>query len=306
MTAVNQRLEHKGTVVDSKNDFDVIECEACGFKHIVPIPSCEELGLIYGEDYYRKEYPFYFEHQREDSEWWDNVFLKRYVLFECQLPPHRRRILDIGSGSGLFLKLGMQRGWETLGVEPSPPAAEQARQWGLSIVNEFLTEGNVHQLGQFDVVHMHEVLEHIPHPEEMLNLALRLLRPGGILCVVVPNDYNPLQQVLRTACGYQPWWLAPPHHINYFSVTSLAGLIGKTGFEVIHKTATFPMELFLLMGDNYVGNDQLGRAMHGKRKKLELSLWRAGYDALWEKVYDGLADVGVGREVVMYARRPQA
>ena len=147
MPAVNQWLDHKGTVVDSVNDFDVIECEACGFKHIVPIPSCDELDPIYREDYFTVKHPFYFEHQREDSEWWDNVFLKRYVLFECQLPPHRRRILDIGSGSGLFLRQGMKRGWETLGVEPSRPAAEQARQLGLSIVNEFLARETIDGAG---------------------------------------------------------------------------------------------------------------------------------------------------------------
>ena len=73
---------------------------------------------------------------------------------------------------------------------------------------------------------------------------------------------------------------------------------------MIQQTATFPMELFLLMGDNYIGNDQVGRVMHGKRKKLEMNLGKAGCRSLWKKFSNSLADVGVGREVIMYARRP--
>ncbi len=304
MTAVNQWLDHKGTVVDSVNDFDVIECEACGFKHIVPIPTPQELEAVYRQDYYSHVIPQHVDERREDLDWWNLVFDDHYDLFEKVLSPERRRILDVGSGPGYFLLKGKQRGWATLGIEPSVLALAHSRDLGLEIIEGFLNEELVPRLGQFDVVHMHEVLEHIPDPAEMLDWVNRLLKPGGILCVIVPNDYNPLQQALRAGCGYSPWWLAPPHHVNYFDFTSLAGLMDKMGFEVIHKTATFPMELFLLMGDNYVGNDQLGRAMHEKRKSLEMNLERAGYEALWGKVYTALAEIKIGREVVMYARKP--
>lgn len=303
MTAVNQWLDHKGTVVDSVNDFDVIECEACGFKHIVPIPTPQELEAVYRQDYYSHVIPQHVDERREDLDWWNLVFDDHYDLFEKVLSPERRRIFDVGSGPGYFLLKGKQRGWATVGIEPSVLALAHSRGLGLEIVEGFLKEDLVPQLGQFDVVHMHEVLEHIPDPAEMLDLVNRLLKPGGILCVIVPNDYNPLQQALRAGCGYPPWWLAPPHHVNYFDFTSLAGLMDKMGFEVIHKTATFPMELFLLMGDNYVGNDRLGRAMHEKRKSLEMNLERAGYEALWGKVYTALAEIKIGREVVMYARK---
>jgi 2-polyprenyl-3-methyl-5-hydroxy-6-metoxy-1,4-benzoquinol methylase len=108
------------------------------------------------------------------------------------------------------------------------------------------------------VVHMSEVLEHIPDPRGILQIARSLLAPEGLICVVAPNGYNPFQYALRTACGYQPWWVAPPHHINYFDFDSLSQLLLNGGFEVVLKEAIFTIDMFLLMGDNYIGKDALG------------------------------------------------
>ncbi len=304
MTRTMQWHHHKGDVLDQVREFDVIDCESCQFNHIVPIPTVQELETVYREDYYSREWPDYIDRHREDLDWWNLRYDEQYILFEELLAQEQGRILDVGSGPGFFLLKGKQRGWDTVGVEPSVQALTHSRGLGLEIIEGFLDEEIATQLGCFDVVYMNEVLEHIPDPGRMLNLAQRLLRPGGILCVIVPNDYNPLQEALRSACGYPPWWLAPPHHINYFNFTTLSRFVKIMGFEVLHKTATFPMELFLLMGDNYVGNNPFGRIIHGKRKNLEMNLMKAGCGPLWKKFYNSLADVEVGREVVMYARRP--
>jgi hypothetical protein len=137
----------------------------------------------------------------------------------------------------------------------------------------------------------------------MLHLVYCLHNPGGLLCVIVPNDYNPLQKLLREYLHYEPWWIAPPHHINYFCFESLERLIQTTGFEVIRKIATFPMEVFLLMGENYVGNDSVGRRMHGMRKSLEFNLARAHAKGLLAELYSALAKLEIGRECVVIATR---
>ena len=132
--------KHKGTVVDSVKGFDVIECRLCQFKHIVPIPTAEDLQAVYRHEYYTKEKPLYLQRYREDLDWWNLVYGDRYDTVEQHLPPKRRRILDIGSGPGFFLLHGKQRGWQTVGLEPSAQAAAHSRELGLEIVEEFLTE----------------------------------------------------------------------------------------------------------------------------------------------------------------------
>lgn len=189
-----------------------------------------------------------------------------------------------------------------MGIEPSAQAASHSRESGLEIVEDFLTEETASQIGTFDVVHMSEVLEHIPDPRGMLQLARHLLTPGGLICIVVPNDYNPFQYALRKVYGYKPWWVAPPHHINYFDFDSLSQLFENCGFEVVLSEATFPIDMFLLMGDNYIGSDALGRQCHGKRKRFEQNLNLAGLQKMKRKLYQSLADQGIGREIVLTGR----
>jgi len=292
---------HTGLVLDSVKDFDVIDCEACGFKHIIPIPTAEEMEKVYREEYYSVKKPLYLERIKEDLDWWNIVYNERYEIFEELLPPHRRRILDVGSGPGFFLLHGKRRGWQTLGIEPSRQAAAYSRQLGLKIVEDFLTERTADQLGTFDVVHMHEVLEHIPDPRGMLQLVRDLLTPRGLICIGVPNDYNPFQYALRTVCGFEPWWVTPPHHINYFNSSSLSQLLSRSGFDIILREATFPIDMFLLMGDNYVDDDMFGRQCHGKRKRLEQNLDQAGLGVLKRRLYQILAEQDIGREIIVYA-----
>ena len=63
------------------------------------------------------------------------------------------------------------------------------------------------------------------------------------------------------------------------------------------------MEIFLLMGQNYVGNNQLGRQCHTRRKNLEMNLHRGGLGELKEEFYKMFAEKGLGREVTLIARK---
>lgn len=303
MDEIKKWQNHTGPILDSVKGFDVIECDTCGFKHIIPIPTAEEMEEAYREEYYSIEKPLYLERTKEDLDWWNITYSDRYDTFEEYLSPDHRRILDIGSGPGAFLLHGKQRGWQTLGIEPSRQAADHSRKLGLEIVEDFLTEETANKLGEFDVVHMSEVLEHIPDPKGMLQLVWHLLTPGGLICVVVPNDYNPFQHALRTACGYDPWWVAPPHHINYFDFDSLNRLLEFAGFEVLIREATFPIDMFLLMGENYVGNDTLGRECHNKRKTFESNLNKSGLSRVKKQLYQNFAHFGIGREAVLFGKR---
>jgi SAM-dependent methyltransferase len=289
--------------MDSQEGFDVIDCETCGFRHIVPIPTPEELEHVYRQEYYSLEKPLYLERHREDLSWWNQVYDERYELFAKLLPVGSRRILDVGSGPGFFLLRGKELGWQTLGIEPSAQSAAHSRELGLDIVEEFLSPKITPRLGCFDVVHLSQVLEHISDPKNFLDQVHDLVKPGGLVHLIVPNDYNPFQIALKKTCGFEPWWVAPPHHINFFDFDSLTGLMERCGFEVVHRDTTFPIDLFLLMGDNYIGNDALGRACHSRRKTFETNLIKSGMVSLKQDLYKALAGLGLGREVVLVGRR---
>ena len=294
---------HHGPVLATINGFDVIDCQAHGFKHIIPIPTTEELTEAYKHEYYSAEKPLYIQRYLEDIEWWNMVYAERYETLEAHLPEQRRRLLDVGSGPGLFLQHGKDRGWDVSGVEPSVQAAKHSHEQGLNVTNDFLTEANAASFGQFDAINLSEVLEHIPDPASFLKITYGMLAPSGLICIAVPNDFNELQKAAVSQQKLPEWWVAPPHHINYFDHPSLASLLNDSGYEVIHQESTFPIEMFLLMGDLYVGNDTLGRTCHGKRKSFELNMQRAGMGDLKRKMYQKLAELNIGREIVLFARK---
>lgn len=301
--SISEWRGHAGPVVASANGFDVVECALCGFKHITPIPSEDELQQAYQHDYYSQEKPLYIERYREDLEWWNMVYTQRYEILEQHLPAGHRRLLDIGSGPGFFLLNGLQRGWRVKGIEPSIQAVEHSCGLGLDVENVFYSEQTAATLGTFDVINLGEVLEHVPDPAAILKLIHRQLDDQGMVCIIVPNDFNPFQIVLRDHLGFQPWWVAPPHHINYFNFESLSNLVVRCGFEVVQQEATFPIDMFLLMGQNYIGNDALGRQCHAQRKSFELSLFQGGANDLKKKIYGEFARIGLGREIVLFASK---
>lgn len=300
---VKQWEGHFGEVVDSLDEFDVIDCSICGFKHVVPMPSPQDLLKIYKEEYYCKDKPLFLDNVRRDFEWSNISYRERYDTFEEQFQPGLYSVLDVGSGPGYFLLFGKERGWQTLGIEPSKQAAAYSRSLGLEIIEGFFPETMADFTGFFDVVHMAHVLEHVPDPKKMLQVSYKLLKPGGLICIIVPNDYNPLQKAFVSISDHHSWWVSPVHHINYFDFTSIKQLLESCGYEVFLSEATFPIDMFLLMGDNYLNEDSIGKKCHMKRKMFEESLIKAGLSKLKRQLYASFAECGLGRGCILYARK---
>jgi 2-polyprenyl-3-methyl-5-hydroxy-6-metoxy-1,4-benzoquinol methylase len=290
---------HHGAVVASSNGHDVIACAPCGFRHALPLPEACALERAYRETYYAEEKPAFIAHAAEDRDWFALAQNDRLESLEHIVGPGRRRLLDIGCGPGFFLATAKLRGWEAHGIEPSRQAAHHARGLGAKVIEGFFDRESAAALGRFDAVTLTNVLEHVPDPAHILELAADLLTPGGALCVTVPNDFSPFQLAARTAADTGDWWVAPPHHLNYFDFDSLAGLMSRLGIRVTERSTSFPMEAFVMMGEDYTKDPALGRACHTKRKAFDNALEAAGLKAQRRAFYRALAEIGIGREAVV-------
>ena len=298
-------MKHHGAVLDTIDGVDIIECQPCGFRHLSPLPTEEAMAAYYKTEYTGKR-PNYTKVLEEDLPWWRLQYRKRYEVLEGMVDG--RVLLDVGCGLGRFMEVGEKRGWNTGGVEASTESCEYAKGLGLHPVwNQHLgcqlavweKFPHVSPFATPDVIHAHEVWEHLVEPRVMLELCHSILQPDGILCLTVPNDYNPLQLALKETHG--PYWLNK-EHINYFRRASLCCLLRETGFKVLRVEMSFPMELFLLMGMDYTKDKELGRRCHKMRCELEFNMEKAGLNIprLFRKTMDAL---NVGREVTVYARK---
>lgn len=297
-------MEHDGPVLDRHCDYAIIDCHPCGFAHATPLPSAAELERAYAETYYAVEKPDYLIRAEADAPWAAMFYEDRLAALGEALgvtKPASARLLDIGCGPGHFLLSARENGWRVEGIEPSRQAAGYAASKGLTIHNRMFDAEWARAQTPFDAVHSMNVLEHVADPAAILCAAHAALKSGGAICIGVPNDYNALQAAARKA-GQKPWWVVPPHHLNYFSFDSLERLLRRCGFTPLSRLTSFPMETFLLMGRNYVGDDTAGRALHAERKAFDASLQSLD-PAIRRRFYRALSDQGFGREAIVIARK---
>jgi SAM-dependent methyltransferase len=296
--------EHSGELLHGGKGFTVIDCTRCAFAHLDPRPDAETLARFYENTFFDEANPDYLAKTEREIDYWNRVVYAGKERHLRDFLGAAGRILDIGCCGGFLLRYFAAHGWEPLGLEPGKTAFEwAAAKSRVPVWRDFFERVPEARLGVFDAVHLAFVLEHVREPQEFLAKIRRVLRPGGVVCVEVPNDFNPLQAVATAALGKEPYWICAPDHINYFTFDSLEALLKRSGFEILRREATFPLELFLLMGDDYVGNDAVGLACHQRRMRMEQRLCDARADSLLGTLYTDLAARGLGREIIVYARK---
>ena len=293
-------------------EYRVIDDPTYGYRRLDPIPDDKELARFYQSHYYHLIRQGGRAHELkhlmaggEEAER-ERAWLKHTVYADIAhaLAAHApgRRVLDVGCGTGEALAFLEQQGFETLGIEPSEEASAAAAARGLEVLSLTLEEYVAHRertnAPAVDAVLLLCVLEHVPDPAATLAAARAALAPGGLVGIRVPHDFNDIQRIARDTLGKPPWWIAVPDHINYFTFESLGAFLDKLGFDVVYQQGDFPMEVFLLMGDDYVGNETVGSACHQKRVRFEMAIPAE----LRRGLYQAMASRGVSRDCLVFGR----
>lgn len=297
---------HKGKVIFESAQAKVIDCKTCGFAHVNPLPSQVELNEFYEKRFYQNVKTSYFTDYERDQDWWaiNYEWMIDDILqaYKGKKKKDALRLLDIGSGPGLFLEVAKKNGIEAKGIEPSKEAYEYStKKYGCDVTNVTLEELDK-SIGKFDVVHSSLVLEHILNPLNFIKKSKSLLNANGLLCVVVPNDFNPIQEVMKQL-GTPEWWISPFEHLNYFNRKSIKALFEKAGLEVVHQSVTFPIDLFLTFGQDYLKNPEVGKACHAMRKTFEFNIQKTKQVKLKNDLYKAFSKLDIGRELIIIGRK---
>lgn len=242
----------------------VVECRKCGLVYVNPrIEVTARLSTYSVQDEIE-----YFQSTRERRELAYKDLIRRLPEW---LGREVGTLLDIGCGDGALLEMARQAKIESVGTEISEDLrrAVQSRIGKDAIVCADLTRLPAHQ---YDVVTLINVLEHLPNPYETLEAASRLLTPGGVLLVHVPN-LGGLPARLRGASWHH---IDPLTHLYYFTARTLQALVARAGLKPVGRfsliTARGPLaalqgvfEKAGLYLDNGLGVvAQSGRASNGQ------------------------------------------
>ena len=283
-----------------------------GYRRVDPLPSKQEIVDFYQKRYWESTKDAGLQRlmmngKNRDNElaWLESTFYSDIAYLLKQYSTGKR-ILDVGCGSGELLSYLRGNDYPPVGLEPDIDRQKVALQQGLTVFNTTL-EGYVNldvlpdmtKQSNFNAILLINVLEHMIDPVETLKLVRGLLRPQGVVCIKVPNDFSPLQLVAQEYLGKEPWWIAVPEHLNYFDFQSLRSLLEQLGFEILYTQGDFPMEVFLFMeGKDYTDDREVGFPCHQDRIRFETTL----PSPIRRKLYQVLGEAGIGRQCLMVAR----
>jgi len=129
-----------------------------------------------------------------------------------------------------------KRGWKVQGTELNDASAAFAREvLGLPVRTGELTSLHFPD-AHFDVVILWHVLEHLHEPQTVLDEVARILRPGGVLLVAVPNFQSFEAKLTRNH-----WFhLDVPRHLIHFTPRTLQRSLAQAGLGLYRITYFAP------------------------------------------------------------------
>jgi SAM-dependent methyltransferase len=207
-----------------EDEFTLHRCLDCRAVFLVPQPSPRQLQQAYADDYYGKGSTKFGPRVEKVLDYFRSARSRKLARYLS--PP--ANVLDVGCGSGRFLKGLLDRGFHACGTELPGKAAERARQIpGLNLKIGHLSETDFAD-DYFDAVCMWHVFEHLPQPKRTLQIIYKLLRPDGWLFLSLPN-IDSLQSRL-----FRGNWLHldPPRHLFFLRPADLLAEMRKCGFNL--------------------------------------------------------------------------
>jgi SAM-dependent methyltransferase len=194
-------------------DIDLLRCDICHFSLFTPV-------VVGSPEFYADVTPCMGYHHEK----WEFQVAVRDILRR-----HCRCILDVGCGPGEFLDQVRQADStiEVMGYEHNPPAIKAAREKGHVILSGDFSKSVVESGRTYDAVALFQIIEHLEDPMTLLMEVRRVLAPGGIVIVAVPDAGGPVRHFSNSVTDL------PPHHVSRWEEQTFLAGVSKRGFKVL-------------------------------------------------------------------------
>lgn len=214
-----------------KNVWTMWQCSRCAHAWLNPRPTLKELATIYPQHYYSYDYEKKINRIAVSGKaQLDRRKLAGLIRYLRAVP---QRYLDVGCGTGRFLRMANQLGIpkpSIAGIELEESALASLRAEGFNVECAGVEDSKLTMEQRFDLITMFHVIEHVADPGDVVNRLAHALTDGGILAIETPNLDSLDARIFRAR-----WWGGYhfPRHWHIFTLASLTQLLEKAGLEVI-------------------------------------------------------------------------
>lgn len=209
-----------------ENGYTGRRCGTCGLIFISPRPTAAETLALYRDDAAHLSASTHFAHDAAAV-----LMARHHLRYVRRLVRPGARLLEIGSGTGAFLREAQAVGYEVYGLEPNPVQAERIRAMGLRCEQEPLSRSVFGDV-RFDIIYHCDVLSHFSDPIAEFALMRERLAPGGFIVFETGNgaDVHPRYYRLFRSWQY-------PDHLYFFGRATLRELIARAGLRTVGMRA---------------------------------------------------------------------
>ena len=188
-------------------DYSIMHCRSCEVFYVSPLPSKDKHKGFHNKDYFYNNYAGSIENfygsRNSSSQFKSETECKSARLNYVASLSEKGKILDVGTGQGLFLSFAKEKGWDVSGTDISPYVCNFLKSKGIKMFNGYLEDSDFPE-NNFDVVTIWHVLEHTYDPYATLLKAKKLLKANGSLFIAVPNTLS-MEMILRRLFNKPPF-----------------------------------------------------------------------------------------------------
>lgn len=239
-----------------KLGFKYVNCRSCSTLFVNPRPGLKALRQFYSESnsttFWVNEF---FKPVAENRR--KKIFRPRAEYVKSMLGAKETPLIgDIGTGYGLFLdelRKMVPKG-NYVAIEPSSEMAGICESLGFEACCSFLED--IHGMeGRFDLLTAFELIEHLNEPLLFLSKAKAMLKPGGYFMATTLNGKGFDIQILWEKSKS----VTPPHHLNFFNVSSMTHLMERAGFQVLETSTPGELDWDIVEGMSTNHGTDVGR-----------------------------------------------
>ena len=212
-------------------DINIDKCGNCGFQFMNP---------QYSKDYLNKYYSQYS--QDDDYNYWKEAtfYGHRFYLSLVEKYTQPGKLLDIGCGNGHLLEAAKSRDWLVSGYDVDKESTKRvADRLNVKVYSgDFFTADFT---GNYDLICMHQVLEHLKDPNAYLSKTHTLLKDNGHLFIAVPNikslanRFKRLMERIGIRRKNIGKYYDTNHHLLYFQPATLIKMLEKHSFSISYR-----------------------------------------------------------------------